>query len=249
MSPLVGLTRKAGASLHHQLFSILHSGIASGRYGAGSLLPSEDVLAETYNVSRATVRRAMQTLEAKGMIDRRPGIGTRVFGSTDAPEIQAAVVGLIGTISNADDFILLSKEFVAASPLVASQLEVQEGALVLQIQRIRCVNGVPIRLTHHYLPEHIGRQITPAMLERKLLAELLRELGIALQLSENVIGAILADAHDASLLEVEVGSPLLDLTRIVRSQSGEAVLLQHTITPPSREKLRIVAEDETGVMT
>jgi Transcriptional regulators len=245
---MAGLTRKAGASLHHQLFSILHSGIASGRYGAGSLLPSEDMLAETYNVSRATVRRAMQTLEAKGMIDRRPGVGTRVFGSTATPEIQAAVVGLVGTISNADDFVLLGSEFEPASARVAGQLEVEEGAPLLRIRRVRRVNGVPFRLTHHYLPEHIGRQITPAMLEGKLVAELLRDLGIPLQLSENVIGAILADAVDAELLEVEVGSPLLDLARVMRARSGEAVLLQHTITPSSREKLRIVTEaEETGI--
>jgi len=246
---MVGLTRKAGASLHHQLFSILHSGIASGRYAVGSLLPSEDVLAETYNVSRATVRRAMQTLEAKGMVDRRAGVGTRVFGSNATPEIQAAVVGLVGTISNADDFVLLSSDVEAASALVAAQLEVEEGAPLLRIRRIRRVSGVPFRLTEHYLPEPIGRQITPAMLEGKLVVELLGDLGIAPQLSENIIGAILADAIDAELLDVEVGSPLLDLTRIVRARSGEAVLLQHTITPPSREKLRIVTEsDETGVI-
>jgi GntR family transcriptional regulator len=246
---MVGLTRKAGASLHHQLFSILHSGIASGRYHHGSLLPSEDVLAETYNVSRATVRRAMQTLEARGMIDRRPGIGTRVFGSADMPEIQSAVVGLVGTLSNADDFILLSCDFEAASAGVAAELELEEGAQVLKISRIRRVNGIPIRLTQHYLPEAIGRRVDPAMLERKLVAGLLVELGVAPALSENVIGAILADAADADLLEVEVGSPLLELTRIVRAQSGEAVLLQHTITPPQREKLRIVAEaDEKGTV-
>ena len=247
-SSMVGLTRRPGASLHHQLFAILHSGISSGRYGGGSLLPSEDVLAETYNVSRATVRRAMQTLEAKGLIERRAGIGTRVFALPGEEHGASAVVDLVGALAGAGELVLMSFGFETASADICAQLDLPAGASVLNITRLRSMNDVPMRLTQHYLPEHLGKQLTPSILDGRLVAEVLLDIGVVGNHSENIISAILADATDADILKVEVGSPLLKLTRLLRTGSGQAVLLQHATTSPHREKLRIMFDaDGKGI--
>src|SRR5688572_19926951 len=52
--------------------------IGSGQHPVGSLLPAEVELAELHGVSRATVRSALQQLEALGLISRRKRVGTRV---------------------------------------------------------------------------------------------------------------------------------------------------------------------------
>jgi len=245
---MAGLTRRPGASLHHQLFAILHSGISSGRYRGGGLLPSEDVLAETYNVSRATVRRAMQTLEAKGLIERRAGIGTRVFALPGEEHGASTVVDLVGAFGEAGELVLMSFGFETASADICAQLDLPLGASVLNITRLRSVNDVPVRLTLHYLPEHLGKQLTPSILDGRLVTEVLLDIGVVGNHSEHIISAILADATDADILKVEVGSPLLELKRVLRTGSGEAVLLQHATTSPQREKLRIVFDaDGKGI--
>jgi GntR family transcriptional regulator len=236
---MAGLTRRDGASLHHQLFSILQSGIFSGRYRDGALLPSEDSLAETYEVSRATVRRAMLTLESKGMIKRVPGVGTRVL--SPGPEAAAAstVVDLVGSSSAPNELSMLEFGFMGASAEVAAQLELSPGDTILHVSRLRRVDSTPFRLTHHYLPAYIGRRLTPKMLEKRLIIDVLADLGVVPARTVNVISAILANADDADILKVDVGVPLLDLTRIARAATGAVLMVQHTTTPPEREKLYI----------
>jgi GntR family transcriptional regulator len=237
---MAALIRRDGASLHHQLYSILQSGIASGRYPDGTLLPSEDALAETYRVSRATVRRAMETLEAKGGIKRLHGVGTKVLAPDGVtPRPAPSVMSLISTVGEDSELVLMRFAIAPPTPDIALRLALAPGEAILHISRLRRVDGVPYRLTHHFLPERIGRQLTPASIERRLLLAALAELGIIARRTDNVISAILADVHDADLLEVDVGAPILDLSRLVRDPDDRPFLLQHTITPAEREKLFI----------
>jgi GntR family transcriptional regulator len=244
---LNGLTRRAGASLHHQLFAVLQSGIFSGRYRTGALLPSEDSLAETYQVSRATVRRAMQTLEARGMIERTPGIGTRVLAAAGDRPAVSTIVDLVGTDVSTSELSTLKYEFITAPPEVASQLALPAGSTVLHIMRLRLANGVPVRLTQHYLPELLGARLTPEMLEGKLVLRALGTIGVVAHNSRNIIGAILAAAEDAAVLEVDIGVPLLEMTRVSRLKTGTIILFQHSLTSPDREKLSIETDDQGGL--
>jgi len=64
--------------LHQQLGSSLARKIYEGAYGDGALLPTERELAQTYQVSRVTVRGTLARMEEEGLIVRRQGHGTRV---------------------------------------------------------------------------------------------------------------------------------------------------------------------------
>jgi len=237
------LTRRPGASLHHQLYSILHSGISSGRYGDGALLPSEDALAQSYQVSRATVRRAMQTLEAKSLVERLPGVGTKVILPAAAAATISRTMELVGAFPEPSELTLIGFEYICAPAEVAELLEMTAGDPVLRVSRLRQVKGMPFRLTRHYLPEAIGRQITPDMLEMRLLADVLVGLGYRLRRTKNLVGAVLADVGDADVLAIDPGAPLLELSRVVRDDHEKPVLLQHSVTPPEREKLCIESDE------
>src|SRR5262245_38773704 len=65
-------------SLHAQLHSQLRHLILSGRWKAGSRIPSENELTTHLNVSRSTVRLALQKAEIEGLIERTAGRGTFV---------------------------------------------------------------------------------------------------------------------------------------------------------------------------
>lgn len=74
---IVALRPVGGTSLSQQTLHALVHAIRSGAFDGGRV-PPEDNLAKMLAVSRTTVRRALQSLEQLGLIERRPGRGTRV---------------------------------------------------------------------------------------------------------------------------------------------------------------------------
>src|SRR3981189_2283671 len=72
------LKRRRNIPLHHQVFLVLQDGIAERRYAPGEALPGEEELAKLFGVSRVTIRAAMETLDALGLVERRQGVGTFV---------------------------------------------------------------------------------------------------------------------------------------------------------------------------
>ncbi len=69
--------------IHRQLYQILREPIMSGEYGSGTKLPTEAELTKIYNVSRITVRRALQELATEGLIEGRKSQGTFVRVGAD----------------------------------------------------------------------------------------------------------------------------------------------------------------------
>lgn len=69
--------------LYHRAYVILLQKIMDGSYPAGSPFPSEDDLAETFSVSRVTIRKAMESLEREGRVLRQRGRGTFPLAPTE----------------------------------------------------------------------------------------------------------------------------------------------------------------------
>ncbi|MCX7279363.1 MAG: GntR family transcriptional regulator, partial [Burkholderiales bacterium] len=67
-----------GRNLHGQVVSELGKRIVSGIYPAEAVLPNEEQLCQELEVSRTALREAVKVLAAKGLLESRPRIGTRV---------------------------------------------------------------------------------------------------------------------------------------------------------------------------
>lgn len=70
-------------SLHGRVAHDLGVRIAGGGYAPGSVLPNETALGASFGVSRTVLREAVKVLAAKGLVEARPKIGTRVRPSAD----------------------------------------------------------------------------------------------------------------------------------------------------------------------
>lgn len=66
--------------LHEQLAVILRAEIKAGKYAESGMLPSESYLQQEHGVSRGTVRRAIETLTAEGLVFTITARGTFVRG-------------------------------------------------------------------------------------------------------------------------------------------------------------------------
>lgn len=205
----------------------LRDQVERGDFGAARLLPSESELSATYRASRVTVRKALEALRDEGLIDARQGLGWFV-----AADPLRQSLGRLGTIESqlSESGLepvrrILEFGFVDAPPAARRAL----GAdTVLQVRRLNLADGEPFARVTVWCPEHLGRSLSKADVERSPFYELLPvPLGGATQ----TIGAAAATAEDAALLEIPPGSPVLVCERVTRTADGEAVLCSEHVFP------------------
>lgn len=190
----------------------------------GSRLPSERELAARYGVARMTARTAIDALVAKGLAYRVHGHGTfvaepRFFqppGLTSFSEDMRAR-GLVpgGRI--------LAQEVVPAIPHVARNLEVPEGSPVVRIVRIRLADREPIALERASLPAARFPGLEEADLAEGSLYGLLAERwGVAVDVADQRVSAVLLVEEEAELLETRPGPAFL-IERTTRDRSGSVI--------------------------
>ncbi len=212
---------------YQEIADELRTRLASGELGAGRLLPSESELSNDYAASRVTVRRALEVLRDEGLVDSRQGFGW--FVAAD-PVRQA--LGRLGTIESQlaaegvhSERRVLDFRFVAAPARVRKLLG---SDTVLRVRRLNLADGAPFALVTVWCPERYGAELSRADVERSPFYELIGvELGGAVQ----SIGAAAATAHDAELLGVPPGSPVLRCERITSSTAGQPVLVSEHVFP------------------
>ncbi|MDB2686381.1 histidine utilization repressor [Mariniblastus sp.] len=128
-------------------------GIDGGDWPAGSLLPSENQLAEQFSLSRMTVNRAIKELESDGIVDRIQGKGTFVTPPrplTSVLKIQGINQEIIarGGVYSCQ---VLGLKSVEAPAEVAEKLGVKNNTKVFFSCILHIENGTPIQLAQRWL--------------------------------------------------------------------------------------------------
>ncbi len=209
------------------LADVVRSTIERGMIRDNEALPSERELAEKYEVSRDTVRKAVRYLEERGVIYSDHGRGTFV-----APAILRRMSRFIDSFSQDTQLRggvpgqrVLEVETVAASMGVAGLLGIEPGHLLLRVRRVRLIDRVPVGLHDAYFPMSRGAQLERSELEaaESLYRLLTEKFGFApAEAVENLCAGV-ADAEDASLLGVRVGAPILVCERVTLSDRREPI--------------------------
>lgn len=194
----------------------LAAGVHDGSLPVGSQLPTEDALIQRFAVSRTTVRKAIQNLSDRGLVEIRRGTGTFVA----QPKILQEMTELTGFVEdmNALGYVatahLIDHAVVPADEAVASNLALHVGALVMRIRRVRLANGVALSLDETYLPRDIGERIVLHDLAAEPIFTLLEQrYDIPLTEAEYRMEAALADRDVAHALAVDEGSPIFLIER------------------------------------
>ena len=211
---------------YEQLAELLRREIADQQsQGEPYQLPSENELAEKHGLSRATVRHALDELEHDGWIYRQKGVGSF------AP-VRRFEQDLTQLVSTTEDMRqrgwplltrMVSLQQVPAASHVARALEVAAAAEVYEVCRLRLVDDVPISVQTAYLPA----ALCPKLEENDLAASLYKLLesryGLHLWSGRETLRARGATKHEARLLDVTEGTPVMHAERITYAASGLAV--------------------------
>lgn len=240
------LRREPGTALHRQLFMVLRDQMTRGLYGPGDLIPKEDDLCRRFGVSRITVRRAVADLEHLGLVEKQPGRGTFVRADPRAAR-PAATLSMIESLNKQardTDVQVLQVEIVHAPPSIAMQLQLRNTERAVHASRLRSAHGTPLMVTDAWVPEHVGKHVTASGLKKRALFEILLAAGIRFGRVVQEVTAVAADPYHAGLLQTDVGTPLLRLTRLIYDQGRKPVqhLTVHVTSQRSRILMDIPAE-------
>lgn len=212
--------------LYAQVASALASDIAAGALSPGAQIPPEDGLIERFGVSRTTVRKAVESLVARGLVEIRRGRGTFVA----APKIRQELTELSGFV---EDMValgrtptarLLAKGPVAADNTAAHHLRLLPGTQIYRIERIRLADGTAMSFDVTFLPLDIGKKVARNDLESEPIFSLLEDkYNVPLVEAEYQLEAVTADEHVADALGVPVGSAIFLIERTSYTEGHEPI--------------------------
>jgi GntR family transcriptional regulator len=212
--------------LYSRVETVLASEINAGPLKVGDQLPTEDTLIARFEVSRITVRRAIQNLVSRGLVEIHRGKGTFVA----APKITQELTELSGfvedmhALSRKPTARVLGREIATADATVARQLALTKGERVVRIRRVRLADGVPISFDETYLPLEIGKKIITNNLKVEPIFSLLeRKYDVPLIEAEYKLEAVAAEAEVAAALRVKQGSPIFRIERTSYSTGNRPV--------------------------
>jgi GntR family transcriptional regulator len=216
---------------------ILSSGLARG-----GKLPSESDLVRQFDVSRVTVRQALELLRAEGIIDSHHGKGwflRRIGPVQNLGRLQGFGEMLAPMGVNARSEVLDVSECAAPDP-VANAFGLREDSRVIRIARLRIGGGRVMSYDLSFFPLDVGHRLTEHDLTRQDIFVLLeRALGLPLGYADVTIEMAPAECDTAERLRVSAGTPVFKLTRLTHDYRGVPIDFEYVYGLPEAHVFKV----------
>lgn len=189
--------------------------IQDGTFAVGDILPNEYQLCDIYSVSRITIRGALSRLNDLGKIKRIKGKGTvvtlerikepllKISGFTDEMKEK----GIVPTTSYAH----IERKNV--SGYIAELFNQSKSTYFAVLERVRCLNSVPVGYFTTYLPENIGLPYDSGQYYSSLYDKLENEYGITIDYVQQTVTAEIADKRTREMLSLSSGDAVMVMKR------------------------------------
>ena len=217
---------------YRRIYNALRKAIEAGEYPIGTRLPPEPQLEKLYGVSRTTVRKAVSMLSAEKMVSVRQGYGTQVLSTRpqmDKPNsglihgVPAITERVFGNTDGKKMRILTSS--IDTMPVygdIAAALELPNGAVAVRVHRVRAFGD---QEPFSYKVNYLRPDMVPGIEKHNgkihdLYTLLKEEYDLTFREGDETVSAVAADFLDAQVLQVNVGAPLIKLTRYARTTDG-----------------------------
>lgn len=208
------MDKNSSTPLYIQLRQSLQEYIADN-LNPGDMIPTESEIEEMYEVSRITVRKAIDLLVAEGLVVKQQGRGTFV---------QEKIIQEMGSITSWTEQMRLrgyqletrDQEIreVKPSKKLINSLKLDPNEQLICIKRVRCTDGVPIAIMFNYLRSRfVAGFLKRGLKSESLYAELENVYGIVIAKADELIQAREATEFEAAVLNIPPYSPVLHITR------------------------------------
>ncbi|ACR80667.1 MULTISPECIES: GntR family transcriptional regulator [Kosmotoga] len=238
--------REAPVPLHYQIYLKLRENIENGIYKRGDQLPTEKEICEMFNVSRTTVRRALEELKREGIIERIKGKGT--FITLDKKEEQLS--NLTGFSEEAKLMGMKAHSKVITNKLTRIPLEAKEvfdmpgEGMVVLLKRIRFLDNEPYAIEWAYLNPNADIRVLNILehnMEKESLYGILKdEFGISLSHAEEIMELIKIDGENARYLNQDDGECAILRRRYTYTSDGKCIEYVLSIYRGDKYKFKVV---------
>ncbi|MBU7554637.1 GntR family transcriptional regulator [Pediococcus ethanolidurans] len=200
--------------------------ILSGNYKAGGLLPDQNQLAEDFNTTRITIRKAIQALIIEGIVYTKRGAGTFVRKDylQNLDDMGSKIDKPLGTTATHPDKKVTSKVLLLDARLPSE--EEQEGLMISStdpvyiIERVRYVNGELFGWEHTIMPTQVA-QISMEVLKGSIYRYLTQECHLTISGSHRIVVAAKATKKDEEAMGVKKDDPVLIIKQVSYLEDGE----------------------------
>ncbi len=242
---------------YRRIRSELQSDIQSGRWKVGERIPSEPELADTYDVSRGTVRTAIEYLVRDGMLRKEQGRGTFVISTV--PRLHKNLDWLASfTTQLHGDGIRPSTEVLEtglvpagkAGDWVAKGLRVPATSKVVFIRRLRRGDGVPFAIqTVYLLPDRCPGILDEGVDLTRLFHLYAERYGVHISFANEFIRVATASDEEAALLEIAPGDPVVIRERVSADENRYPFEILHSVDRGDRFEYRYeISGDSTRMV-
>ena len=201
-----------GVALWRQVADGIERGIADGTFAAGERLPGETEIAETYRVNRHTVRRALATLAERGLVRAERGSGTYVETQRLAYPLRSRTrfSEIVGDSGHEPRGQLIEATDDIATRDLARELGLKTGAPLIRIESVRLADRTPICVSTTWLSAERFPDAGDVFASTRSMTKLLAHYGVRdYRRASTKITAAIADATDATHLDLPLGRPVL----------------------------------------
>ncbi len=225
---------------YRQVAQTLLTEIQGGRYPVGGLLPTEHQLCEEFGASRFTVREAIRQLAQLGLVNRQPGVGTRVRAKSAISGYRQEMQRLsdLHQYSAETEFEVLHSAPIEVERDLAQMLRAKSGQVWLRVEGVRRAGAAPMPICFTEIYIHPAFRAVTGLAGRRsrepVYALIEQQFGEEVVAIDQQIRAVAVSASMGRILGAKPGSPALWICRHYTNRRGETIEVAISTHPAER---------------
>lgn len=204
----------------------LRKQITRGDYLKGGQLPNQNELAEKFDTSRVTIKKALDLLSIEGLVFSIQGSGTYVKKNIrQLSETGIKIgqnIGLTHQIGEQTELVNKVLAFNVRFPRdeECKYLMIKKESPVYEIKRLRVINNKPYSVEYSLLPVELVPNITLGILEHSVYDYIRQDVGLIFGGNQQFIKAAPPNDEDRQYLSCKDNEPVLEVTKIMFLENG-----------------------------
>jgi DNA-binding GntR family transcriptional regulator len=236
------MIKKVHQPLYKNIAETFRGFILQGKWQPGSVIPTETELCQQFSASRATIRKALDSLTQEGYISRKAGKGTWVLEREEEEDWRYSYKSDYPFPEKVNVQIAES-DSIAYDPSDAIFNFYGSEKILTRLKVERSLNQTPLAMSEIYLkPAYADKVVKGFDMEKDIyiFRVLERVTGIRIKEVHEIFDAILAVGEIAKRLNVMEGTPLTFITRIFYEVGGQVVQASRVYLRTDVNKFKIV---------
>ena len=208
--------------LYKDITKKLRFRINSDEFAVGDVLPTERQLMEEYQVSRASIRKALAELQMLDLIERKHGSGSYIMQKEAVHLVHPLKSGVESTEATGEKITSKVLEFAIVDPdrEITDILKIKSSERVYYIKRLRKVNNRPQIIEESFMPVNLFPELTMRTLEQSKFEYIEKTLGLKIEGSYQEFSPVLPDKQEALLLNMREKEPIIQITNVSNFSDG-----------------------------